>query len=113
MEIIDFIQRVVDKQQLQVLSYLIAANFVLGIVAALARGTFELVKLMGFWKRVAVTFGSYLTVAIAAMGLTDFGPMREAIWVALIAYLAANILGNIKDLIGRDLPGQKWVERSE
>lgn len=113
MDIGSFLLSVVDRNQLQVLAYLCSANLILGVVAALAKGKFELVLLMAFWRRVLVVFGSYLAVAIAAKGLADFTPLREAIWVGLLAYLAAQIISNITDLTGIHLPDglKKYIER--
>ena len=113
MDIVNFILSVVDKGQLQILAYLCGANFILGTVAALSKGKFELVQLMGFWRRVLVVFGSYSAVAIAAKGLADFTPLREAIWLALLAYLTAQIISNITELTGITIPAglKKLIER--
>lgn len=110
--IVEFVKSVLSAQELQVLAYLCGANLLMGLVAALAKGKFELIQLMNFWRRVAVVFGSYTVVAIAVKGFADFAPMREAIWVALIAYLVAHILGNLKD-IGLPIPEglQKFIDK--
>lgn len=112
MDIMQFLKSIVNPSQAQVLMYLVAANLLLGIVAALAKGAFELAKLKDFWKRVLVVFGSYLVVSVAAKGLADFVPMVTVIWVALIAYMAAQIVSNLKDM-GLPIPSSvtKYVEK--
>lgn len=110
--LVAFVLGVVNVQQLNVLAYLCGANLLLGLVAALAKGQFELAKLKDFWRRVAVVFGSYLSVAIAVKGFADFTPLVTAIWVALLAYLVAQIVGNLKD-IGLPIPEgiAKFIEK--
>ena len=112
MDIMQFILSVIDKGQLQVLAYMIAANLILGLVAALKDGGFELARIKDFWRRVGVVFGSYLVVAIAAKGLADFEALRTVAWYALIAFMATQIVGNLKSF-GLPIPDglQKWIER--
>lgn len=96
--ILEFIQEMVSDGQVQTLGWLILANVILGTVAALYRGKFELVKFMDFGKRVIVIFGSYLGVAIAAKGMADFDSLITVYWAALLAYMAGQILSNLKEL---------------
>lgn len=107
-----FLLSVIDKGQLQILAYLCGANFALGTLAALLSGKFEVVKLKDFWKKVLLTFGAYASVAIAAKGLADFDPLLEITWVALIGYLAAQLVSNLKDL-GLPIPDSlsKYIEK--
>ena len=112
MEISNFLFSIVDKGQLQILADLLGANLILGVIASIAKGKFELIKLQDFWKRALVVFGGYVAVALASKGLADFEPLRTAAWVAMMAYLAANIVGNLKD-IGIPVPAglMKYIER--
>lgn len=110
--VLQFIQGLVDPVQAQALAYLCGANLLLGALAALVKGQFELVRLADFWKRVAVVFGSYLAVSIASRAMADFAPLQTALWVALLAYLAAQVTGNLKDL-GLPIPDRisNFLER--
>ncbi len=113
MDISQFILSVIDKTQLQVLAYLLGANLLLGLIAALYKGDFEVARIKDFWKRVAVVFGAYITVAIAAKGMADFTPLVAAAWLALIGYLGTQILSNLRDLkiIPSHIMLWKWLER--
>ena len=110
--IADFLRSLVDPTQAQVLIYMIAANVILGIGASVLSGTFELNKLLNFWKRVLTVFGAYIAVSIVGTVLTDFEAMRTVIWATLIAYMTAQIVGNLKDL-GLLIPKgvSKFIER--
>ena len=61
-----FLQSLISVQQAEILVYLLFANFILGVVAAIKTKTFEAVKMVDFWKRVAFTFGAYLALSFAA-----------------------------------------------
>ncbi len=78
MDMLNFVKSVVDAGQLQVLAYLVMANLILGVVAAIVKGTFELNKLVDFWKRVVMVFGSYLSVSLASKAMTDLEVMRTS-----------------------------------
>ncbi|MDP2730565.1 MAG: hypothetical protein Q8O55_08775 [Dehalococcoidales bacterium] len=113
MDISQLVLSVIDKTQLRVLAYLLGANLLLGVIAALYKGDFEVARIKDFWKRVAIVFGAYVTVAIAARGLADFAPLATASWLALIGYLVTQIMSNLRDL--KILPSHimlwKWLER--
>lgn len=111
--VVPFVLSVIDQGQLQTLAYGVGGNLILGVLAALVRDKFELVKLINFWKRVITVFGSYVAVSIAAKGFTDLGELRTAIWLALLAYLLAQILANLQELTGITIPEklQRWIER--
>lgn len=113
MDILDFLKSVVSLDQAQVLLYLILANLILGTVAAIKQGEFELARFMDFGKRVITVFGTYLAVAIAAKAVADWSTMRDIAWASLIAYLGTQIVSNVKDLLGVPLPVSisKWIER--
>ncbi len=116
MDILVFLKSIVDPVQAQSLAYLVTANLILGIIAALATEKFEIARLADFGKRVAIVFGIYLAVAFAVKAMADFEPLRLAIWIALIGYLVSQIVGNVKDLlkkVGIPLPDglMQWIER--
>ena len=112
MDILSFISKIVDIGQLQVLGYLIGANFVLGTVAALVKGKFEIARLKDFWKRVGTVFGAYITVAVLAKGIADWAIMVPVIYWTLVAYMGAQLVSNLKDC-GLPIPPplQKFIER--
>ncbi len=111
--ILQFLQSVVSVDQGQVLVYMILANVILGTVAALKKGEFELAKFSDFGKRVIVVFGTYLGVAIASGAIADWTPLRDIAWGALTAYLGTQLLDNVKDLLGLKIPENisKLIER--
>jgi len=112
MDIVGFLQQVVDATQAQVLVYLLLVNLVLGVLAALRKGKFELARLKDFGLRTITVLGTYLGVSVASVAMADFTPMRTVAWAALVAFLATQILDNAKDL-GLPVPNVigKWLER--
>lgn len=112
MDMLNFVKSVVDAGQLQILAYLVMANLILGVIAAVVKDTFELNRLKDFWKRVVMVFGSYLAVSLASKAMADLEVMRTSVWVALLAFLVAQIVGNLKEL-GLPLPDKisKFIER--
>ena len=107
-----FLQSLISVQQAEILVYLLFANFILGVVAAIKTKTFEAVKMLDFWKRVAFTFGAYLALSFAAHA-ADFSALRDATMVSLVAYLVAQIKTNVEDLTGIKVPASinKYIER--
>lgn len=97
MDILEGLKNLVDGTQLQVLFYLLLANVLTGMVGALVKGKFEVVKIVEFWKRLGVVIGAYLVAGLAAKGLSDFEVLRTVVWGALIAYLAGHIIANLKE----------------
>lgn len=112
--ILEFIQTIVSVNQAQALMYLILANLIIGSVAALKNGEFEIARFRDFGSRVIVVFGTYLAVAIASNAMADFVSLRDVAWGALVAYLSTKILDNVKDLLGIQLPESisKLISRS-
>ncbi len=111
--ILQFLQSMVSVDQAQVLVYMVLANLVLGSVAALKQGQFELARFKDFGKRVIIVFGTYLGVAIASGALADWTPLRDVAWAGLIGYLGTQIVSNVTDLLGKKLPDSisKLIER--
>lgn len=110
-----FLQSMVSVDQAQVLGYMVLANLILGSVAALKQGQFELAKFKDFCKRLIIVFGTYLGVAVASKGMADWTPLRDVAWAGLIGYLGTQIVSNVTDLIGKKLPDgiSKWIERKQ
>ena len=113
MDIMAFLESVVDMGQLKILAYLIMANFGLGVLVALWKGKFELAKLKDIWKKIGIVFGAYLVATITMKGLVDFAPMATVIYVGLVAYISAELVRLLKEL-GIPIPDglMKWVERA-
>ncbi len=112
--ILEFLQSMVSSSQAQVLVWLILANLVLGTVAALKTGEFQIARFKDFGKRVIIVFGTYLGVSIASRGIADYNPLRDVCWAALIAYLGTQLISNLKDIGVLPLPESinKFIERS-
>jgi len=115
MDILSFIKSVVSPDQAQVLLYLVASNLILGTIAAIRQGEFELARLMDFGKRVIIIFGTYLAVAIASIAIADWSIFREVAWIALITFLGTRIINNFNDITGVPLPESvnKWIARKK
>jgi toxin secretion/phage lysis holin len=109
--ILEFLQSLIEAQQLKMLIYLIVANLILGVVAAIINKTFVLEKVVEFWKKVATVLLAYLAVAILAKALTDFKALVTIVQYALIAYMTAKIIVNLRD-IGIPIPDEfmKYIE---
>lgn len=111
--ILEFIESVISLDQAQVLAWLIIANLILGTIAALVIGKFELARFKDFGKRVLIIFGSYLGVSVAAFAMADLEALRTTYWAALIAYMAAQLLSNLKEIGVLPIPDSisKYIER--
>lgn len=111
--ILQFLQSVVSLDQAQVLAYMILANLVLGTVAALKDGKFELAKFWDFGKRTLIVFGTYLGVSVASKAIADFTELRNIAWGALVAYMGTQVISNVTDLLGTKVPEgvQKWLQK--
>lgn len=103
MDILEFIKEVISEDQVMTLIYLILANVVLGTIAALVKGKFELARFRDFGKRTLIILGSYLGVSVAAHAMSDFDALRTVYWAALIAFMATQLVDNLKD-IGLPVP---------
>lgn len=83
---------------------LIAANLILSIVAALAKGVFTFRKLADFIPtRVMPLFG-YLVVAALADIVDGWDAVAIAIYAGLAALYTAGILAGLKSLTGLKIP---------
>ena len=111
--ITDFIGSIVNPTQAQVLAYLVSANFVGGILAAVISKQLEIAQVLNIWKRIALIFGSYVAVSVAALAIADFGAMRTAMFAALVAYMGAQIASNASAITGIAIPEsiKKYLER--
>ncbi len=112
MDILGFVASVVDIGQLKVLAYLLTFNFGLGVLVAVWKGMFELVKLKDIWKRIGVVFGVYILASALLKGLADFAPLATLVYAGLVADVSARIVALLKEL-GLPIPDSlmRWVER--
>jgi len=88
--------------------FLIAADLVLGIVAALKLGTFRLAYFADFLRtdvlgKVVPWFALYSLAFFAPAAVlpiipVDFGDLAGAAYVVLLAAFVGSILGSVKDL---------------
>lgn len=99
----EFLQSVVDGGKAQVLVYLILANLAAGIAVSVKTWTFEVVRLKDFIQRAVTIFAAYVAVSIAANAVADFDELVTVAWVALVAYLVAKIVKNLKE-VGLPVP---------
>ena len=101
--ILEFLQGLVTLAQAQTLLFLIVANLGLGVLVALKEGSFELGRFKDFGKQVAIMFGIYLVVSLAAKGLSDFAPMQTVAFAGCVMYMATRITEKLAEL-GFSLP---------
>jgi hypothetical protein len=106
--IAQIIHRVATDQLLQTMLAVVALDLVLGILAALKLGTFNLAYLTNFMRNdvlskvvpwavlevFAIVAGGYNIVVPGA----DFSNIARATGVAIVAALVGSILGSLKDL---------------
>ena len=93
----------VDLAQLRILALLCLANMGTGVLAAVVKGTLNLLYVKEMWKRIGTLFGAYVLTAFFTVGLANFAPVLTAVWVGLLADLTARLLLNLKD-IGLPVP---------
>lgn len=109
-----FLTSFVHDDQLKLVAFLIAADFVLGVVAALKRNTFRLSYLSDFLRNdflgkvvpwfFLFSFGKAAN-AYEIVGPVGFGALSDAAFIAVTAALAGSILKSVSDF-GIDMPEQ-------
>jgi len=82
---------------------LLAANLILSIVAALAKGKFTFRKLGDFVSTRILPLIGYLVVASLAELVTDYQAVGIAVYAGLVALYGSGILAGLKSL-GLNLP---------
>ena len=83
---------------------LMAANVILSIVAAVARGEFSFRNLGDFVGTRVVPLIAYVVVALLAQVLGDWTPAALTVYAGLVALYGAGIAAAIKALTGVSIP---------
>ena len=87
----------VDVTQMRVLAALIGGNLALAVAVAIKDGTFDVVKLGDFARGQVVPYvAAYVVAAVVAGELADWGPVRDVVWVAIIASFGGRILATLR-----------------
>lgn len=104
MEIITEIIEVLKSAEMIALTALMAANVILGIIAAFWTKTFELGKLGDFvWKKIGPMV-VYIIMAVLAKFVDNWLAVAIAVYVGLVAIYGRGILSAIKDITKLDIP---------
>lgn len=108
MTVAEIIHRIATDQQLQTMLGVVALDLLLGVLAALKMGTFNLAYVTNFMRNdvlgKVVPWAVLDTFAIVAGGYNiiisglDFTNIAKAAGVAIIAAMVGSILGSLKDL---------------
>ena len=94
----DVILGYVDVTQMRVLAALIGGNFALAIAVAVKAGSFDVSRLADFTTKQVVPYVIAYVVAAAVAGeLAEWGPVREVVWVAILASFGGRILATLRD----------------
>ena len=112
MSITDILSSFAHDKQLGLVLFLIAADFVLGVLAAFNLGTFRLTYIANFahndlLKKVVPWFAVYAldkaSHAANIVGPVDFSQVATAAFVAVVAAMVGSLLSSLNDL-GLSLP---------
>lgn len=97
--------------QIQWIVILVVVDVVLGIIAALTKGDFRLVKLAGFMKKdvVPYIFG-FAVIELVVQAWPTYTAIASVAFILIVAALAASILGNLGKL---GLPVPKILEKTK
>lgn len=98
MDILGFLQAVINLTEVKVLVALLMANFFSGLLSAAITGTFDFGKLKDIWKRVGAIFGAYLVFSVVAYYVNEWSVIRVAAYAFLIADLSQKILANLNEM---------------
>lgn len=104
MDIVPNIIDVLKSAEMIAITALMAANVILGVMAAFWTGKFELGKLGDFvWKRVGPMV-VYIIMAVLTKFVDQWLAVAIAVYVGLVAMYGRGILSAIKDITGLDIP---------
>ncbi len=95
---------VITGPEIIALVALMAANVILSITAAIAKGKFSFRNLGDFVGTRVVPLIAYLVVALLAEALGDWTPAALAVYAGLLALYGAGIAAAIKSLTGVSIP---------
>jgi len=98
MDILGFLQAVINLTEVKVLVALLMANFFSGLLSAAVTGTFDFGKLKDIWKRVGAIFGAYLVFSVVSYYVNEWSMIRVAAYAFLIADLSQKILKNLAEM---------------
>jgi len=105
MDILAFIQSVIDLEEVKIMTALLMANFFSGMLAGVMTGTFNFSMLKDIWKRTGVIFGAYLVIAVLAYFVPQWEVIRTVTMGFLSAFLVEKILVSLKAM-GIPVPDQ-------
>ena len=97
------------NSQTQLILILIAADVILGVIAALLKKDFALGKLAGFMKRGVIAYVlGYAVLNLAGQALPNLAMVVKAAYVLILLALAGSILDNLGKL---GLPVPKMLKK--
>jgi len=98
------IMEVITGPEIIALVALMAANVILSIIAAIAKGEFNFRNLGDFVGTRVVPLIAYVVVALLAEALDDWTAAAIAVYAGLVALYGAGIAAAIKALTGVSIP---------
>jgi len=95
--IIEFLQGIVQLNEVYILLGLLAAQIFFGVFAAMLQGTFEVSRFLDFYKKIGLYFTAYLGAGIISQVLTDWGGYQAIVFGAICALIVDKILKNLSE----------------
>jgi len=118
MDILGFIQAVINVQEVSLLGLLIVVNFFTGVLSSFVTGTWDWGKMKDIWKRVGGLFGAYLVMSVPAYYIEGWATVQVGITVLLSGFLIEKIMANLNEMgipipaSISELPGVKQVAKA-
>jgi phage-related holin len=98
MDILAFIQALINLDEVKILAILMVANFFSGVLASFVTGTWNWSEMKEIWKRVGGLFGAYLVMSLPAYYIDDWAPVQVGITILLSGFLVEKILANLSEM---------------
>jgi phage-related holin len=98
MDILAFIQALINLDEVKILAILMVANFFSGVLASFVTSTWDWGKMKDIWKRVGGLFGAYLVMSVPAYYISGWTPVQVGITVLLSGFLVEKILANLNEM---------------
>jgi len=98
MDILAFIQALINLDEVQVLAALMVANFFSGILSSFVTKTWDWGKMQDIWRRVGGLFATYLVMSVPAYYISWWGTVQAGIFVFLSGFLVEKILKNLNEM---------------
>jgi len=95
---------VITGPEIIALVALMAANVILSIIAAIAKGEFSFRNLGDFVGTRVVPLIAYMVVALLAEAIDDWTPAALTVYAGLVALNGAGIAAAVKALTGVNIP---------